>query len=293
MPGGLPAARLMDMHTCPMCMGAPFPILPPCALTVLIGKMPAARMGDLCACIIPALVPVPSVDAIVLGSPTVLIMGQPAARLTDLTVKGGLILPPCMPTVLIGMVGIPVITLPGGLGPIWVETLPDGTTVTHVGDNIKIAGDPAFQQTVVNDLATLYGTPSGRALIDSLNRGPHGMTIVKTDDGNECGYDSPEARFAGPDGTPGAGSASTVYYNPNRTQIGDGSEPWMTRPPAVGLGHEMVHADDASKGQQVRGETGGTRNRELQAVGLPPYARKEPSENSLRRDLGLPPRPTY
>lgn len=293
MPGGLPAARITDMHTCPMCLGAPFPILPPAAVTVLVGGLPAARMGDLCACIIPALVPIPSIDAIVFGSPTVLIMGQPAARMTDLTALGGMILPPCLPTVLIGMVGIPVITLPGGLGPIWVETLPDGTQVTHVGDQITIQGDAAFREGVVNDLGTLYNTPSGRELIDGINKGPHGMSIVKTDDGNECGYDNPDGRFVRPDGTPGPGSSSTVFYNPNRTQIGDGSEPWMTRPPAVGLGHEMVHASDASKGTQVNGETGGTRNRELQAVGLPPYQDKTPSENSLRKDMGLPPRPRY
>jgi len=113
MPGGFPAARVMDMHTCPMCLGAPFPVLPPAAVTVLIGKMPAARMGDLCACLIQAVVPIPSVDAIIFGSPTVLIMGQPAARMLDPTVKGGVILPPCCPTVLIGLVGVPVITLPG------------------------------------------------------------------------------------------------------------------------------------------------------------------------------------
>jgi uncharacterized Zn-binding protein involved in type VI secretion len=108
---GMPAARLGDMHTCAMCMGAPMPILPPCAPTVLIGKQPAARLTDLCSCVAP--IPVP-VDPIIFGSPTVLICGLPAARVADPTAKGGLILPPGCPTVLIGLAGV---VAPGGPNP--------------------------------------------------------------------------------------------------------------------------------------------------------------------------------
>lgn len=71
--------------------GAPLPIVPPGAPTVLIGGLPAARMGDSCGA-----------DAIVMGSTTVLIEGAPAARITDPTAGGGLIMPPGAPTVLIG-----------------------------------------------------------------------------------------------------------------------------------------------------------------------------------------------
>ena len=45
-----PAARVGDMHTCPMSDGPKphvgGPILPPGAPTVLIGGMPAARVGE-------------------------------------------------------------------------------------------------------------------------------------------------------------------------------------------------------------------------------------------------------
>jgi hypothetical protein len=34
---GQPAARMTDMHTRPLCIGATLPILPPCAPTLLIG----------------------------------------------------------------------------------------------------------------------------------------------------------------------------------------------------------------------------------------------------------------
>jgi uncharacterized Zn-binding protein involved in type VI secretion len=60
---------------------------------VLIGGLPAARVGDMCVCVGPP-------DAIVLGSFTVLIGGQPAARMGDLTAHGGTIVLGC-PTVLI------------------------------------------------------------------------------------------------------------------------------------------------------------------------------------------------
>jgi uncharacterized Zn-binding protein involved in type VI secretion len=92
------AARLSDMHTCPMVTGVvPHvggPILPPCCVTVLIGMLPAARVGDMALCVGPP-------DAIAMGSTTVMIGNQPAARLGDPTVHGGVIVIGC-PTVIIG-----------------------------------------------------------------------------------------------------------------------------------------------------------------------------------------------
>jgi uncharacterized Zn-binding protein involved in type VI secretion len=76
------------MHTCPMVTGVvPHvggPILPPGAITVLIGGLPAARAGDMCTCVGPP-------DAIAKGSATVMIKGMPAARMGDMTVHGGVI----------------------------------------------------------------------------------------------------------------------------------------------------------------------------------------------------------
>ena len=83
-----PAARVGDMHTCPMVTGVvPHvggPILPPGAATVLIGGLPAARVGDMCTCVGPP-------DPIILGSSKVMIKGQPAARMGDSTAHGGVI----------------------------------------------------------------------------------------------------------------------------------------------------------------------------------------------------------
>jgi uncharacterized Zn-binding protein involved in type VI secretion len=95
MPG---AARVGDLHTCPAANGpVPHvggPILPPGAPTVLIGGMPAARVGDQALCVGPP-------DVIVAGSGTVLIEGMPAARMGDSTAHGGTIALG-LPTVQIG-----------------------------------------------------------------------------------------------------------------------------------------------------------------------------------------------
>lgn len=86
-----PAARVSDMHTCPMVTpGTPpvphvgGPILPPGCPTVMIGFLPAARLSDMATCVGPP-------DSIVMGSTSVMIGYMPAARLGDNTAHGGVI----------------------------------------------------------------------------------------------------------------------------------------------------------------------------------------------------------
>ncbi|MCX6874532.1 MAG: PAAR domain-containing protein [Verrucomicrobia bacterium] len=95
------AARITDMHVCPMVTpGTPpiphvgGPISGPCVPNVLIGFMPAATIGDMCVCVGPP-------DVIVKGSATVMIGGKPAARMGDSTAHGGTIVIG-FPTVMIG-----------------------------------------------------------------------------------------------------------------------------------------------------------------------------------------------
>jgi uncharacterized Zn-binding protein involved in type VI secretion len=96
-----PAARVGDMHTCPMVTGVvPHvggPILPPGCPTVMIGFMPAARVTDMAVC-------AGGPDVIAKGSLTVKIGFLPAARLGDLTAHGGVIVVG-LPTVMIGDAG--------------------------------------------------------------------------------------------------------------------------------------------------------------------------------------------
>jgi len=83
-----PAARITDLHTCPMVTGVvPHvggPVIGPGCPTVLIGSLPAALMGDTVTCVGPP-------DTIIKGSATVMIGGKPAARMGDSTAHGGTI----------------------------------------------------------------------------------------------------------------------------------------------------------------------------------------------------------
>ena len=95
-----PAARVADMHVCPMVTPATppvphvgGPILPPGGIPVLICNMPAARVTDMAVCVGPP-------DVIIKGSATVLIGNLPAARMGDSTAHGGTIVVGA-PTVLI------------------------------------------------------------------------------------------------------------------------------------------------------------------------------------------------
>lgn len=92
------AARVSDMHICPMITGVvPHvggPVLPAGCPTVLIGGLPAARVGDMLTCTGPP-------DTIAAGSGTVMIGGSPAARMGDSTAHGGVIILGCF-TVIIG-----------------------------------------------------------------------------------------------------------------------------------------------------------------------------------------------
>lgn len=107
-----PAARITDMHTCPMVNPGPVPHVGGPTLsgaaTVLIGCQPAARVSDRLTC-------VPAVDTIAAGEPSVLIENQPAARIGDPTAHGGVIVAGC-PTVLIGSTAQGV-TLVSAAGP--------------------------------------------------------------------------------------------------------------------------------------------------------------------------------
>ncbi len=95
------AARITDMHEClmetPSIPPIPHvggPIIGPGVPNVLIGGLPAAKMGDVCICVGPP-------DSVVKGSNTVLIGGFSAVRMGDGTAHGGAIVTG-FPTVIIG-----------------------------------------------------------------------------------------------------------------------------------------------------------------------------------------------
>lgn len=125
---GQPAARLTDMHTCPMVTGVvPHvggPITSPGAPTVMTMGLPQARITDMCTCVGPP-------DVIVRGSLGVFAMGLPAARMGDNTVHGGVIIMGA-PTVLIGDIA------PGSVSP-------GAARMVEVLNNVATIGDKGAQ----------------------------------------------------------------------------------------------------------------------------------------------------
>ena len=76
------AARLGDMHTCPIPKHVGGPVTSPCSPTIIIENRQAARVGDKATCKAPP-------DTIATGSSSVFMDGKMAARLGDTTAHGG------------------------------------------------------------------------------------------------------------------------------------------------------------------------------------------------------------
>jgi uncharacterized Zn-binding protein involved in type VI secretion len=134
-----PAARVTDMHVCPMVTGVvPHvggPILPPGVPTVLIGFLPAATVTNMLTCVGPP-------DVIVKGSMGVFINFLPAARMGDLTAHGGVIVLG-EPTVMIGEIGAPSPGA-GGMGGITAGLALSGVS-TPIDPNASVYGKGAAQ----------------------------------------------------------------------------------------------------------------------------------------------------
>jgi hypothetical protein len=169
------------------------------------------------------------------------------------------------------------------------------TQVQKGSSNFKVNGTDSFKTTVFLDLGWLMTSDVGQLLVKELQDGKHTVTIQESAGGNgenaASFNDGLETTDTPP--KPGPGSDVTVDFNPNKLFIKDGSLDWHNRPPAIGLAHELVHAWADVYGMTPRGETGGVKRYELQAVGLGDFAKKRISENKFRAAFGLPLRPEY
>lgn len=261
-----PAARVTDMHTCPMVSPGPVPhvggpILPPGAATVLVAGLPAARVGDMATCVGPP-------DSIVMGSLGVFAEGKPFARVGDPTAHGGVIVAGCL-TVLVGDIGVTVTLL--------------GSEDYQAG--LQITGSPEFRKATKESLDTIKGTLTGTKILATLSSSGKQVIIEEFSGTNgTCTRDSDDANLRS-DGSPGPGSGSTIRFNPEFTPGGIPNE--------VVLGHELIHAVDNAEGQRDIKLTKGVKNAELKTVGLPPFPGDGLTENSLREDLGVKKRIKY
>jgi hypothetical protein len=175
---------------------------------------------------------------------------------------------------------------------------PPGPTVAPAPASIKginIEGSEAFKAKVADALKAIKSTKSGEALLADIGKSGKIVTIKESGGGNACQGFTRDALVKS-DGKPGAGSDSIVNFNPSRQKIGN--EPWETRPPAVGLAHELVHASHAAHGTvDVKLENNDSRvdpsdpkkfvqekHEEVRTVGIPPYDKEPYSENSIRNE---------
>jgi type VI secretion system secreted protein VgrG len=294
-PGGAPAANAAFTTGIKAAAGA--------AASAVFASM--AGMADMHMCPMPAGVVPHGPGFVTQGSPTVIIDGLPLARQDDKVFEacGGQ-----DPIVM----GCPTVNVDAGSGSSGTMTMvgPNGETVeltvqqmeklsaiTDGNSNIDIRGSDEFKEKTTFALAQIISTPTGEGLIDSIEAGDHQVKIVEAAEGkgNSCGYDSPDDRYQDSEGNPGEGTDSTVKFNPDNPSIG--SEPWETRPPAIGLAHELVHAEQASNGTHKPGEdvndgavnpkTGDpatVEKDELEAAGIPPYDTYPYNENKIRSE---------
>ena len=300
---GLPAARVLDMtsHGSPLMPGIG-------SINVIIGDMPAWRtLMDFHMCPIVKGV-VPDVGGMVMmGSPTVLINDMMSCRMTDMVVEipGGPnpILLGCM-TVLIGVAGMPgVVVIPDDfIGPPAPNQMRQSdydaaqATLERIarGDSqIKIDGTALYKGQTLAALARLMSRPTGRGLVEALDKAPHSTTIHTTAGGNgENATNWNNGLYDTAHGRPGPGSDNTVDWNADRNKIN--GQPWQTRDPAVGLGHELVHSyhdvngtTDGQNSVNYTDQNGNARNApgyELQAAGLGGHAGDPYTENKIRAE---------
>jgi uncharacterized Zn-binding protein involved in type VI secretion len=262
--GGLPAARLTDPtdHGGVITVGCP---------TVLIGNLPAARIGDMHTCPLVTVL-VPHVGGpLVLGSFTVLVGDMPQSRETDMLICVG---PPDMvavgcPTVMVGMAGAGgLLGMMKGLGLAGLSVLkrlfgagypravlqPDGSYVTQYNPAITVEGSPAFQAKATRDLNIMSQFPKGLERLKSIEsagnavRIRYGASNETTPDNDADAAAKGKPAWTGGVGT-GKGTGSTVQYDPDR-EPPTAADPKVRRPADVALHHELTHADHMAHGAE-------------------------------------------
>jgi hypothetical protein len=162
---------------------------------------------------------------------------------------------------------------------------------------LTIEGADAFKAKVMPDLAWILTSSVGQEFFDAMAKTGHKMTIKETSGGNATSYSPDADSWETDDGKPGKGCDVTVKYNPGEWNPYGGTEAWMTRPPAIGMAHEMVHGWTGMMGTRAKGtvvvEGVTEKRREMQATGLGDWEKAKFSENRFRAAFGLPLRPRY
>ncbi len=157
---------------------------------------------------------------------------------------------------------------------------PDGSL--QVGNGIKVAGDPGYQDTVVQQLALMNQTRTGKAMLDRADASGHTVTITP-----ETPPSNPPNAHAKPANATNAGNGtgtdSTVTYNPNEWPNPVNAP---NTPGDVILFHEMTHAEHNSSGTRDATPRADNfdNNEEFNTIG---------PENQYRDERGVARRPDH
>jgi len=211
-------------------------------------------------------------DVLAEGAATVYVEQLPMSAVGHATIHGGTVVGAVSPNVFVG-----------------------GATFA-IPSEISIEGPPEFQNKVLRDMWLLWCMPSGKALFAKIVRNGKKITIVP--------FDEPGNSFA----VPRANGDAVVHYNPElRIWVyGMDRNTIISCPPPVALAHELIHAEHFGSGTDADGPDPllpappdpehpdqhhpGEEREETKTIGVGSYRNEYPSENSFRRDLGLPER---
>lgn len=225
-------------------------------------------------------------DVAALGQPNVRINGRPAIRLADQAncpFGGADVVGEGAAVVRIG--GLPAAAV--GHKSMHAAPIGSGSHNVTIGGptfalppNLRVGGSAQFRNLVIRDLYLLSTTPTGREILERLERTGSVVTILP--------FESSRAM--------GVGRDSIIFYDPSDGlttwhRNDDGSLSAITAPPQTGLGHELVHAVHIGEGTDGRREFFAEETR-VRGDGMH-YEDETINENRLREDLGQPARWDY
>ncbi len=279
--GGRPAARITDMHTCPLFTGPVPHVGGPIilgAFTVLTGSMPQSRVSDMAICVGPP-------DSILVGQPNVLVGIAGGAGLSALVAGlkmaiGSLFSPPYPRAV----------------------TRSDGQVVTQYNEYVTIEGSPEYQATVTSDMDAFLATKTGKQWQKRYEKSGRKTTIrpipSKWTQGNAFAGAKTKGAYLRKNKKPGPGSDTTVYYNPSLTlkYTATDGKTYPMEPHEV-LAHELIHGLHNAEGTNMKDfkdpKDPKDNLEEARTIGTHGYENEAVSERSLMKEKGQPGRPNH
>ena len=161
------------------------------------------------------------------------------------------------------------------------------------GDNLIVQGDDNFTSKTMNNLSELNNTPTGKKVIDDINKSKFQTTIVELDKKTareNGGKQVSDDQKAGE--TPGKGTGGVVAYNPDVPYgpFEDQNHNKAPLPGASALGHELIHAKHAAEGNDklpnAEPAEPTSNEEESQTIGVHSHKDDPVTENQILKELG-------